>query len=61
MAELKEKPAAPTLALAPIADDEITPGHRAWMNSQIEQALDHKRSGKATYKSLEEVRTKFGF
>lgn len=42
-------------------DSEITPAHRAWMNDQIEQALDRKRTGKATYKTLEEIRTKFGF
>ncbi len=47
--------------LAPVADADITPSHRAWMNEQIEQALDHKRSGKATYKTLDETRRKFGF
>jgi hypothetical protein len=38
----------------------ITPEHRAWMNEQIQNALDHKRSGKATYSSLDDVRRKFG-
>ena len=47
--------------LTPIADAEISPAHRAWMNDQIQQALDHKRSGAATYKTLEETRRKFGF
>jgi len=31
------------------------------MNSQIEQALDRRRSGKATYKTLEETQRGFGF
>ncbi len=61
MVELKDKLAAPTDPLAPIADSEITPAHREWMNGQIEQALEHKRTGKGTYKTLEEIRTKFGF
>lgn len=60
MTELKEK-FSPADSLAPVADAEITAEHRAWMNSQIEQALDHKRSGKATYKTLDETRRKFGF
>ncbi len=60
MAELKEKPAA-TDALTPVPDADVTATHRAWMNSQIEQALEHKRSGNATYKTLEETRRKFGF
>jgi len=59
MTELKEKPTADVLA--PIADAEVTAAHRAWMNSQIEQALERKRSGKATYKTLEETRRTFGF
>ena len=60
MAILKEKtPSADDLA--PVADTEISPAHRAWMNGQIQKALDHKRSGKATYKTLEETRRKFGF
>jgi hypothetical protein len=60
MAILKEHaPAADDLT--PVADAEIAPAHRAWMNTQIEQALDHKRSGKATYKTLDETRRKFGF
>ena len=59
MTTLKEKIHADDVA--PIADLEITPAHRAWMNSQIQTALDHKRSGKATYKTLEETRRKFGF
>jgi hypothetical protein len=61
MAELKEKLAETTSSLAPVDDAEITPAHRAWMNDQIQQALDHKRSGKATYKTLEETRRTFGF
>jgi hypothetical protein len=60
MADLKEKP-APTDALTPVPDAEVTVEHRAWMNQQIEKALEHKRSGKATYKTLEETRRKFGF
>ncbi len=47
-------------APAPQHEDGVTPEHRAWMNEQIERALQHKRSGKATYKSLDEVRQKFG-
>jgi hypothetical protein len=46
--------------LVPIADAEITPSHRASMNEQIAQALDHKRRGRATYKTLDETRRKFG-
>lgn len=42
----------------PVADATAT--HRAWMNSQIEQALEHQRSGKATFKTLEETRRQFG-
>jgi hypothetical protein len=60
MNAIKEK-SAENDALAPVADQDIAPAHRAWMNSQIEQALDHKRSGKATYKTLEETRRTFGF
>jgi hypothetical protein len=60
MTELKEKKTVADY-LAPVADAEISPAHRAWMNSQIQKALDHKRSGKATYKTLEETRRKFGF
>jgi hypothetical protein len=60
MTELKEK-SSPADPLASVADAEITAEHRAWMNSQIERALDHKRSGKATYKTLDETRRKFGF
>ena len=45
--------------LVSISDADITPSHRAWMNEQIEQALDHKRSGKATYNTLDETRRKF--
>jgi hypothetical protein len=60
MTELKEK-FSPADDLAPVADAEVSAEHRAWMNSQIEQALDRKRSGKATYKTLEETRRKFGF
>lgn len=60
MADIKERPAASDAA-TPVADNDITPAHRAWMNGQIEQALEHKRSGKATYKTLEETRRKFGF
>ncbi len=46
----------------PVADAEgtATATHRAWMNSQIEQALEHQRSGKATFKTLEETRRQFG-
>lgn len=60
MPTLKEK-APDTGYLAPVADAEITPAHRAWMNEQIKRALDHKNSGEATYKTLEETRRKFGF
>lgn len=60
MPTLKEK-APDTGYLAPVADAEITPAHRAWMNEQIKQALDRKNSGEATYKTLEETRRKFGF
>lgn len=59
MTMLKEKIDADDLA--PVADSEITQAHRAWMNGQIQQALDHKRSGKSTYKTLDEIRRKFGF
>ena len=47
--------------LPPVVDTEVSTPHRLWMNGQIEKALDHKRSGKATYKTLEETRRKFGF
>lgn len=42
----------------PVADAEATATatHRAW----IEQALEHQRSGKATFKTLEETRRQFG-
>jgi len=60
MTELKERPATID-ALTPVPDEEVTAAHHAWMNSQIEQALEHRRSGKATYKTLEEARRKFGF
>lgn len=43
-----------------VADAEITPAHRNWMNTQIENALDLKRGGDVTYKSLDEMRRKFG-
>lgn len=60
MTMLKEKkPVADYLA--PVTDAEISPAHRIWMNDQIRKALDHKRCGKATYKTLEETRRKFGF
>lgn len=60
MTELKEKSSSAD-TLAPIADADVTAEHRAWMNGQIEQALDRKRSGQATYKTLDETRRKFGF
>jgi len=56
MSNLKEK-----VDLEPVLDGDITPEHRAWMNAQVQSALDYKRSGKATYKTLDEVRLKFGF
>lgn len=40
---------------------QTTPEHRAWMNEKIQEALDRKNSGEATYKSLDAVRAKFGF
>ena len=46
--------------LAPGDDKPVTPEHRAWMNEQIEKALERKRSGKATFKSLDDVRRKYG-
>ncbi len=46
--------------LEPVSDVGIAPTHRAWMNIQIEQALEQKRSGKATYQTLDEIRRKFG-
>jgi hypothetical protein len=60
MPVLKEK-ASDAGYLAPVAEAEITPAHRAWMNEQIKQALDRKHSGEATYKTLKETRRKFGF
>lgn len=60
MAEIKERPAVID-ASTPVVDVDIAPAHRAWMDDQIEQALEHKRSGRATYKSLEDTRRKFGF
>jgi hypothetical protein len=48
-------------SLLPIADKDITPQHRTWMNAEIKKALDHKQSGQATYKTLNEIRQKFGF
>jgi len=59
MTEPKDRSTAE--ALAPIADADVTVAHRDWMNGQIEQALEHKRSGKATYRTLEETRRTFGF
>ena len=59
MTDLQKKPAHSD-ALAPVPDEDVTPEHRAWMNDQIEQALELKLSGKATYKTTEETRRKFG-
>ncbi len=54
MTTLKEKKlVSDYLATAP--DAEIDAAHRAWMNRQIQKALDRKRSGNATYKTLEET------
>lgn len=47
--------------LEPVADSDITPEHRAWMNDQIRQTLVKKARGELTYKSLDEVRQKFAF
>jgi hypothetical protein len=47
--------------LAPVPDEDVTPEHRQWMNDQIEQALERKRTGRASFKTLEETRRKFGF
>jgi len=51
----------------PKADDvlaEAAPSdaaeQRAWMNERIESALQAKRDGTARFKSLEDVRRKFG-
>jgi len=60
MIRLKQETVDPD-NLAPVADADIGVAHRVWMNDQIQQALDHKRSGQATYKTLEDVRRKFGF
>jgi hypothetical protein len=57
---LKEK-ASDAGYLSPVADSEISPAHRVWMNEQIKQALDRKNSGEATYKTLEETRRRSGF
>jgi hypothetical protein len=47
--------------LEPVRDEDITPEHRAWMNAQIRDALDRKKSGQATFKSLADVRREFEF
>ncbi len=47
--------------LAPVLDGEVTPEHRAWMNAQIRLAVKRKRDGTASYKSLDEIRQKYGF
>jgi hypothetical protein len=47
--------------LEPVRDEDITPEHRAWMNARIRDALDRKKSGQATFKSLADVRRDFGF
>lgn len=60
MTTLKEKNQSADY-LEPVADADIAPAHRSWLNDQIQKALNHKRSGKATYKTLEETRRKFGF
>jgi hypothetical protein len=60
MPKLKAKPDAID-SLVPVGDEEIAPAHRVWMNEQIEKAMEQKRRGTATYKSLEEIRRKFGF
>lgn len=60
MTMLKDEAPA-TNNLAPVADADITPSHRAWMNAQIEKALGYKWSGKASYKTLDQTRRKFGF
>lgn len=45
--------------LEPVADSEITPEHRAWMNERIQDALDRKRSGLATFKDLRDIMRKY--
>ena len=46
--------------LAPARDEDITPEHREWMNEQIRETLAKKERGEMKYKSLNEVRRKFG-
>lgn len=45
--------------LEPVVDSEITPEHRAWMNARIQEALERKRSGLATFKDLRDIMRKY--
>ncbi len=47
--------------LEPMAESEITPEHRAWMDDQIRKTLAKKQAGTVTYRSLDAVMRKFGF
>lgn len=47
--------------LSPGRDVEMDPAHRAWMNQTIKDRLTRMEAGQATFKTLQEVRRKFGF
>lgn len=47
--------------LDPVAEADITPEHRAWMNAKVKARLEKKARGETTYTSLDEARREFGF
>lgn len=47
--------------LAPATGTDVDPKHRAWMNDQIRDRLAKINAGETTFKSLKDVRRKFGF
>ncbi len=47
--------------LGPPGGGEIDPDHRAWINEQVRERLAKIESGEMKFKTLQEVRRKFGF
>ncbi len=46
--------------MTPVADSDIEPAHRAWMNELIEYRMARKANGETTYTSLDQVRRELG-
>ena len=47
--------------LSPANGQEIAPEHDAWITAEIEATMAEKKTGKLTYRSLDQVMADFGF